>query len=537
MAELDLPIPREGTPEADRLQQLMDMDVGFQLRLKELQKRLPHLANARMKDGSGLQLSKLLRSYFLEYLHRLLEHGPDSLPSSFNIVEAFMFSSHEYLLFDLRDEVEHLLSLDDYFRWYNTGDIPKEPQIIADVLPEGTIYSFEMVSDAGGLSISGDSQQVFAGVSFVRHEDELSCLLLAGENPPLDSDEHIVEMLGTQCGEPVPGREDILPDPELTTQDRYLDGHAGFAKVIVLTRFNLRAGKRDVRYVNLDLGPSFRVLTDDSSMFEALPPDLVERDGETCVEGLTRYDDLFAGLASMIYLPAFFAAYPESIQELEVSTELHARRDDKEIRKTIKELGESHCVTHRTIRCLPVSSGIDDVSQREIEPPEMEFKCEGYWKAIGPQEIGEAKNGESIVGRTWVSRNESWSARSPQSFLLRRDRTWPEGVDPGVVYVRRSGAHDINVYKIGLTRRTAEQRAAELSSATGVPLPFAVLANWRVGDCALVEREVHKKLAACRINPNREFFRAELSQISRTIESVLRELEERENTDPEHTGA
>lgn len=314
MADLDFRIPPLGTPEAARLQKLMDMDVAFQLKLKELERQLPNVVNARLKDGSGLPLSKLLRWYFLEYLNRFFKHGPESFPTSFNVVESFMAFSREYLFFDLRDEVEHLLSLDDYFRWYDVGGMPKKPRLLADLLPEGTIYSYEMVSDAGGLRISGDSEQVFAGVSFVRHEYELSCLLLAGEKPPLHTEE---DCLGSQGGTAMPGREDIGPAPDLTYKDRYLDGYPGFAKVIVLTRFDLRAGKHDVRYVHLDTGPSFEVLTDDSSVFEGLPPKDLEPCRKHSIDGLKRYDDLFAGLASMIYLPAFFAAHPESVQELE----------------------------------------------------------------------------------------------------------------------------------------------------------------------------------------------------------------------------
>ena len=88
--------------------------------------------------------------------------------------------------------------------------------------------------------------------------------------------------------------------------------------------------------------------------------------------------------------------------------------------------------------------------------------------------------------------------------------------------VQRSPAHEVNVYKIGLTRRSVQKRAAELSASTSVPLPFGILAKWDVGDCARIEEEVHRRLAAYRINPRREFFRADLSVICETIEAVVR---------------
>ncbi len=201
------------------------MDVAFQLRLKELSRLLPHLVSARVRGGSGLQLSNLLRWYFVEYLDRYFAHGPESFPSSFNVVESFMSFNREYRFFDLRDEKEHLLNIDDYFSWYEHAGLPRKPQILEDVMTEGMIYSYEMICDSGGPRISGESQQVLAGVSFVRHERTLSSLLLAGERPPLHSDDEVMKSLSE--GVSSPGREQIVAHPALTAQDRYLKGYDG----------------------------------------------------------------------------------------------------------------------------------------------------------------------------------------------------------------------------------------------------------------------------------------------------------------------
>jgi hypothetical protein len=319
-------------------------------------------------------------------------------------------------------------------------------------------------------------------------------------------------------------RKDIVPHPDLTTKDRYLDGYPMFAKVIVLTRLNLHAGKHDARYVNLDNGPGFTVHTDDFSILRDLPPERIKLLRQDVIDGLRRYDNLFAALSSMIYLPAFYASFPQDIQELKVSTELSTVWDDNMIQRMVKELGETKCPKHRIIRCFPSSSVIIGSPVKKIDPPQLEFKCDGYWKPIGPQEVGEGKNGEQIFGRTWVSRHETWSARSPQSFMLQRSNTKVDGSDPGIIYVQRTPAHESNLYKVGLTNRNADIRAGELSSATGVPLPFGVLASWSVGECSRVEKEVHQRLAASRINPRREFFHAELSHIVQIINAVVKEI-------------
>jgi hypothetical protein len=513
--------PPEGTIEATHLQKLMDMDVAFQLKLKELKQKLPHVLHSRVKNGSGLQLSKLLRSFLLEYADRYLKHGPGAFPTSFNVVEAFLRFEPQYMIFDLREEIEHLVSVDEYFTWYEKNTLPKKPQILKEIMTEGVVYSYEMISEANSLRISGDSQQVFAGVSFVRHHNELSCLLLAGENPPLQSDEDVLKMFSLPS---TPAKKGITPHPDLTTKDRYLDGYPSFAKVILLARFDLEASKHDVRYVNLDTGPSYSVFTDDPSVFDGMSQGAIAQAQKTALDGLERYENLFAALTSMIYLPVFLVANTPRVQELEVATELQAMSDNPDVRETISKLGGTCCITHRKIRCLHSGSKTSDSHQKKIVPPQMEFKTDGYWKVIGPQEIGEDKGGKQVFGRTWVSRHELWSARSPQSFMLQQHVVEPDGPDPGEIYIQRSPAHEINLYKIGLTRRNTQLRSAELTSATGVPLPFGILATWKVGNCERVEQETHKRLAAYRVNPRREFFHTELSEIVRIVEAVIKEL-------------
>lgn len=77
--------------------------------------------------------------------------------------------------------------------------------------------------------------------------------------------------------------------------------------------------------------------------------------------------------------------------------------------------------------------------------------------------------------------------------------------------------------KVGQTTKDPEERARELSAATGVPTPFIVGFSVFVSDCKSAERHAHKLLEqrGIRVTENREFFRASLQEIVR----VLIELE------------
>ena len=93
---------------------------------------------------------------------------------------------------------------------------------------------------------------------------------------------------------------------------------------------------------------------------------------------------------------------------------------------------------------------------------------------------------------------------------------------PGVVYVLENDSFK-GLVKIGYTCRSAEQRAAELST-TSVPTPFRVAyESRRVDDVKGVERRVHDKLRNVRVSGRREFFRC---TVERARECVVEEVGE-----------
>jgi hypothetical protein len=76
----------------------------------------------------------------------------------------------------------------------------------------------------------------------------------------------------------------------------------------------------------------------------------------------------------------------------------------------------------------------------------------------------------------------------------------------GIVYVLTNDAMP-QMVKIGRTSgEGVERRVAELSRATGVPLPFKVAVARVVGNARGVERALHIAFGPDRVNPAREFF-------------------------------
>jgi hypothetical protein len=95
----------------------------------------------------------------------------------------------------------------------------------------------------------------------------------------------------------------------------------------------------------------------------------------------------------------------------------------------------------------------------------------------------------------------------------------PKPPAPGWVYILTNPAMP-KMVKIGLTTRTPKERAAELSSATGVPLPFVVAWARAVSDCDFVEKAVHRMLADKRVNKSRDSFRVDVKTACQVIEAA-----------------
>lgn len=96
----------------------------------------------------------------------------------------------------------------------------------------------------------------------------------------------------------------------------------------------------------------------------------------------------------------------------------------------------------------------------------------------------------------------------------------------GYVYILKHPAMG-DLLKIGKTTRTPEERARELSGATGVPGQFCVVHQELVPDCDLAERLIHERLSRHRESPNREFFRLPLPEALDALRAIAEEVRRR----------
>lgn len=94
----------------------------------------------------------------------------------------------------------------------------------------------------------------------------------------------------------------------------------------------------------------------------------------------------------------------------------------------------------------------------------------------------------------------------------------------GYVYALFNRAFQNGLLKIGMTRRTPEERAQEISTGTGLPATFEVLYYEHVTDCERAERLLHERLKQFRTSSNREFFHIDAPHVVRALAAVADEV-------------
>ena len=77
-----------------------------------------------------------------------------------------------------------------------------------------------------------------------------------------------------------------------------------------------------------------------------------------------------------------------------------------------------------------------------------------------------------------------------------------------------------NMVKIGMTTSTPDERARQISAATGVATPWIPVYSYKCYRSDLLEEEVHNHFKDHRVNANREMFAIDSHTAQKAIESL-----------------
>lgn len=121
------------------------------------------------------------------------------------------------------------------------------------------------------------------------------------------------------------------------------------------------------------------------------------------------------------------------------------------------------------------------------------------------------------------SEKELLELRQKLEEATRKELTIAQQTTKGRIYVISNiGSFGEGVYKIGLTRRPANERVDELSGAS-VPFEFDIHAVIETENAPMLEYKIHQQFLAVRmnkINLRKEFFRVSLNDIRQMVEKL-----------------
>ena len=523
--------PPRGSVARDFVNQLFakaKSDPDYQRKYSKRAKKGSAIVQIQDVNGLDLPASRLLRDLALEYSSRLFGGDLNDMPSSFNVAEAFVKYNPKYAIFRLRPETDYSFSIFDFIEFVTSERPIKAMEEQKELVEEGRIYSFSSIDDPSDFLFGSAAEYQFgvASVSFVRFGNELTLALLTGRHCNIDEETKTLK----NRPRPVilPHRRHLDMDSKEPVQALQLHEGSALWKTIALARLDVKSETIDARYVLKDCGPSYDVVCDDMSILADGAISSVVDDPEKFLSDMTErlkpYRALFDLCKTCALLPHYVNERDEYIGVERHPTGFLDFRKKLKNKKWIEPLGGSPVKkTHRQLLIIP-SSEMLSPDAIEFYPPKFVVESSGFWKKLDPSAQGEDKQGNLIHGRTWVRKTLSWSEssveRSTLSFASRKHAT-ADNPNAGTLYVMRSAAHARDVFKIGMTRRSTGERSAELSRGTGIPDDFLTVKQWYVDDCVEVERRVHEELAHFRINPRREFFRADFREIHAAIERVL----------------
>ena len=363
--------------------------------------------------GPGLLADQILREFNKEYNYRHVDPARGGQPSSFNVLQSFYRYDENRHIFLLKQEKDHLFSFSDFIDFATSPDCDIDPFHYVSLMEDETIYSYTNYEPLEWMSVSTDSQNEFGfgAVSIFRGGSEVTVLLTAGQ--VADLDELLEKDEGTQY-HPAPGKAHSLPHPTLVHRPEPLTGTANLHRTLAAVRFNTEARTREVQYVLVDWGDSYRTTTDDPIPVMVLEEETRKAFQETAVDRLKPYAALLELCSTVLALPNYFRFKIELVRDEEPAEPrgfTSALTVGKAKRIATPTFAQDSRFKLRRVAALRVTRSVQRPVVRRYSPPAYQVDVSGFWRTLDPDTTGRDAQGYPTQGRTWVRGHLRWRDR------------------------------------------------------------------------------------------------------------------------------
>lgn len=500
-------------------------------------------------SGAGFQADQILRQMAFEYTHRYASSGVSNQPISFNYFEPFcnikLIQKSVAPYMELTDEIDHLFYPIDFFNYLTSSDSDGfHLESLCD-LPEAKSFHFTINGDVNDLSfLNAEGREFIAsGFSMVRRGNSLHWYLIGGEvlgqeewdlrcseQPEIDIEgvapwkraflSEAIEENGNKFGPPV-----------------LLDGTKTAIRTVIAGEIDLKTSKHLARCYMAEFEHTFLIFCDDPEVLSGIEEEEELKSlTDNMMDHINKASTMWDLAEGLLQLPHYFKCRIT----LEKNILVKAGK-----RLTQKKGGQGINSNYKIVSAIEVTDAEPSFSIQEIRLPHYETETEGHWRRLPKDKIGHDIDGNEVRGKTWVMESNKWKAPAQHSRTIyvkdsleaakikieeylkaaeefgKEKNTVKMQKDAGELYVMRCSAMAEQIYKVGYTSGSSDDRAEQLSAATGVPLSFIVVKSWSHPNAAALETEVHMMLAPYRLNDRREFFQATFKVIENMIESVI----------------
>lgn len=486
--------------------------------------------------GNGIDKlnEKTLRNYLQDYARRFLKYGPNSFPTSFNVLEPFFVYNHPNSIIQLIDEEESYgVSLIDFLDFVTEPDFSLDKIDFYENIPENIIYHFSFTTGFDEINFSNNKGKTFVvgSLSMVRQRNEVSILMQAGESyNKEEASEYLKKHTRKTIEETIsPYKKSLGLEIEDEGEPKVInyEGRDDLWLHSVAILFDLEKKSIDIRHVARDENINYHIVTDDfNSIFskqDSLSKEELKEYIENYLKELSNYDAVFDFGKYCLALPYYIFENEDRLVEVTYETSLNALIKGPFSKREYASVPGKYKLYAKPFYYLE-SSSQTVIKNAELDDDSFKIEKSGYWKRIGIDEEGFDKNGRKIIGKTWVERNDIYYS-SPKGLTKVNGIDYFDTKNAGYVYVMRQPTHEENIFKVGLTKKNTEKRRKELSNTSSVD-KFFVINSYYTKDCIDAEKQIHEKLKDYRLTSRREFFRCDLKIILDTCESVINKINE-----------
>ena len=505
-------IPKEGTPEYDavikRLKKHEENNPKLQKAIVQNMSEALKTLELQYANGIGLFMDSEIRNYLGEFNHRSWNYGHRSMPIMFNIMEAFFHLDKRLNYWRLLDEEDYSISFFDFIDYYTSNEFIYDIKEINESLEENLIYNFNVGYDLKEIIFKTENAEEFviAGVSLIRRGNEVTMLFNTGQI--IDTSKKTDELIPLAEMQRAVGKEKIEVADDKVREAIKLNDDPNLWKILIACRFDLESQTIDTRYIAKDVGDSYTILTDDLTGFmvdgEWGDPAYSETFKNIAME-VENYNSIFELAKACLFLPNYFNFFEEDIEEDDYDTKVKKILKNPFKKREFDKADNKFKIRKKTLWILNRNKTF---SADRIKLRDDNFKVEnsGFWKKLNDDQFGTDKKGNPIEGKTWVNQKESYYVADKEELIIGIKNTQEFTTkNAGRIYIMRNGNLGDNVYKIGLTTKTTDERARQLSK-TSIPDKFYVMREWNVKDCYLAEKNIHELLDKYRVDKRREFF-------------------------------